>query len=275
MPMTSTLELSDSYEIPRLGFGVFQIPPGDTASVVERALTTGYRAIDTAAMYGNEAGVGEATARSQLARSDLFVTTKLGNGDHGRDKPRQALRESLDRLGYDSIDLYLIHWPLPDQDLYVESWHALCDLHADGVARSIGVSNFSIDHLQRIIDASGRAPVVNQVELHPTFQQAELRAFHAEHGIATEAWGPLGRGAALRDETIAQIASEVSRTPAQVVLRWHLQLGNIVIPKSVTPERIAENFDVFDFELTEEQMETLADLDTDERIGPDPDEFTG
>jgi 2,5-diketo-D-gluconate reductase A len=267
------LSLTDSDTIPQLGFGVFQVPPEDTAAAVDKALETGYRSIDTARAYRNEAAVGEATARSGVAREELFITTKLWNADHGRDATKAAFEQSLERLGYDYVDLYLIHWPLPSQDKYVETWQALMELYADGRARSIGVSNFQVEHLERIIDASGIVPSVNQIELHPQLQQARLRDYHAAHGILTEAWSPLGQGAALTEDTVQAIASELDRTPAQVVLRWHLQLGNVVIPKSVTPERIEENFDLFDFELSEDQMEAIGQLETGERTGPDPDTF--
>ncbi|MGI8713878.1 MAG: aldo/keto reductase [Solirubrobacteraceae bacterium] len=267
------LPLNDSDTIPQLGFGVFQVPPPDTAAVVDTALATGYRSIDTARAYRNEAAVGESTARSELARDELFVTTKLWNGDHGRDRAKRAFQRSLDQLQFDYVDLYLIHWPVPSQDLFVETWEALTELKADGRARSIGVSNFQIEHLERIIQATGVVPSVNQIELHPQLQQSALREFHADHEILTEAWSPLGQGAALRDPTIKQIAGELDRTAAQVVLRWHLQLGNVVIPKSVTPERIEENFDVFDFALSDEQMDSIAGLKAGNRTGPDPDTF--
>jgi 2,5-diketo-D-gluconate reductase A len=267
------LTLNDSRTIPQLGFGVFQVPPEDTADVVEKALATGYRSLDTARAYRNERGVGEATARSGIDRSELFVTTKLWNADHGYETAKAAFEKSLERLGYDYVDLYLIHWPLPSQGKYVETWKALTELHEDGRARSIGVSNFQIDHLEEIIQATGVVPAVNQVELHPQLQQEKLRAYHAEHEILTEAWSPLGQGAALEDDTIKAIASDVDRTPAQVVLRWHLQLGNVVIPKSVTPERIEENFDVFGFELDGDQMAAIAKLEKGDRTGPDPDTF--
>jgi 2,5-diketo-D-gluconate reductase A len=267
------LTLNDRREIPQLGFGVFQVPPEDTADVVATALATGYRAIDTAAAYQNEAGVAEGIARSDLDRDDVYVTTKLGNGDHGLDPGRRALESSLERLRTDHVDLYLIHWPIPTQDAYVETWQALCEARDAGRARSIGVSNFLPEHLERIIDATGVVPTVNQIELHPQFQQAELRRFHEEHGILTEAWSPLGQGAALQNPTIEEIANTLERTAAQVVLRWHVQLGNIVIPKSVTPARIEENFRIFDFELDDEQMEAIAGLDAGERIGPDPATF--
>jgi 2,5-diketo-D-gluconate reductase A len=268
-----TLSLNDSHTIPQLGFGVFQVPPKETAAAVEKALETGYRSIDTARAYRNEAAVGEATSRSDLARDELFITTKLWNGDHGRDEAKAAFQRSLEQLGYDYVDLYLIHWPVPSQDKYVETWQSLCELHEDGRARSIGVSNFQVEHLERIIEATGVTPSVNQIELHPQLQQEQLRGYHAEHGILTEAWSPLGQGAALTEETVRGIASELDRTPAQVVLRWHLQLGNVVIPKSVTPERIEENFDLFDFALTDEHMKAIEGLDRGERTGPDPDSF--
>ncbi len=259
--------------MPQLGFGVFQVPPEDTARAVSQALETGYRSIDTAAAYRNESGVGEATRASRLDREDLFVTTKLWNGDHGRDKTLREFEASLERLGYEYVDLYLIHWPVPSQDLYVETWQALTELQQDGRARSIGVSNFQVEHLERIIDETGHTPAVNQIELHPGFQQSRLRDFHRQHSILTEAWSPLGQGAALEDATIGEIGEQLGRTPAQVVLRWHIQLGNVVIPKSVTPARIEENFDVFGFELDAEQMSQIADLDAGERTGPNPDEF--
>ena len=266
---------SNSHPIPQLGFGVFQIPPEDTAEAVGEALATGYRHIDTAAAYRNEAGVGEATRSSGLDREELFVTTKLWNSDQGRDSALRAFDRSLDQLGFDYVDLYLIHWPVPSRDLYTETWQALTELAADGRARAIGVSNFHIPHLERIIENTGVVPAVNQIELHPALAQTELRAFHDEHGILTEAWSPLGQGAALKTPAVVEIAEELGRTPAQVVLRWHLELGNVVIPKSVTPERIRENFDVFEFELGEHRRTQIAKLDRGERIGPNPDEFAG
>jgi diketogulonate reductase-like aldo/keto reductase len=266
---------SDTHPIPQLGFGVFQVPPDETAVAVREALATGYRHIDTAAAYRNEAGVGEAIRSSGLDREELFVTTKLWNSDQGRDSTLRAFDRSLDQLGFDYVDLYLIHWPAPSRDLYSETWQAFTELGADGRARAIGVSNFHIPHLERIIEDTGVVPAVNQIELHPALQQAELRAFHEEHGILTEAWSPLGQGAALKAPAVAEIAEDLGRTPAQVVLRWHLELGNVVIPKSVTPERIRENFDVFDFELGEDRLAQIAKLDRGERIGPNPDQFAG
>jgi 2,5-diketo-D-gluconate reductase A len=224
-------------------------------------------------MYRNEAGVGDAIRASGLDRDEVFVTTKLWNSDHGRAQVPQAFERSLERLGFEYVDLYMIHWPVPSHDLYVETWEAFAELHASGRARSIGVSNFQIEHLERIIDATGVVPVVNQIELHPALQQRELREFHAGHGILTEAWSPLGQGAALSDPVIAALAQDLGRTPAQIVLRWHIQLGNVVIPKSVTPARIEENFDVFSFELGAAAMERLAGLDAGARIGPNPDRF--
>jgi 2,5-diketo-D-gluconate reductase A len=267
------LKLSDSGTIPQLGFGVFQIPADQTAEAVRHALAVGYRLIDTAAAYRNEAQVGEAVRSSGLDREEVFVTTKLWNGDHGHDNARRAFERSLDRLGFDYVDLYLIHWPVPSRNLYAETWKAFVELHQEGRARSIGVSNFHISHLERIIEQSGVAPSVNQIELHPQLQQAELREFHRRHSILTEAWSPLGQGAALDEPVILEIARELDRTPAQVVLRWHIELGNVVIPKSVTPARIEENFDIFDFELGPERVRRISDLDAGERTGPDPDRF--
>jgi 2,5-diketo-D-gluconate reductase A len=259
--------------MPQLGFGVFQVPAEETAEAVGHALDTGYRAIDTAAAYGNEEGVRDGVQASGLDRGEVFITTKLFNDDHGRDRARRAFEESLSKLGGDYVDLYLIHWPIPSKDRYVETWETLCALREEGSVRSIGVSNFQIDHLERIIDATGVVPAVNQIELHPRLQQAELRRFHAERGIITEAWSPLGKGELLDDPVIEEIASAHDRTPAQVVLRWHIQLGNVVIPKSVTPSRIEENFRVFDFELGAGEMERLGELNRGERTGPDPDTF--
>jgi 2,5-diketo-D-gluconate reductase A len=267
------LKFTDGHQIPQLGFGVFQVPPEDTAEAVTRALGVGYRHIDTAAAYQNEAGVGEAISGSDLERGDVFVTTKLWNDHHGRDSALRAFDRSLERLGFDYVDLYLIHWPVPANDDYVETWQAFTELKADGRARSIGVSNFQVEHLERIIDATGEVPALNQIELHPQFQQEELRRYHSEHGILTEAWSPLGQGQALEDSKIAEIAESHDRTPAQVVLRWHIQLGNVVIPKSVTPSRIEENFHLFDFELSGSEMDAIGQLDAGQRIGPDPDTF--
>ncbi|MBA2471027.1 MAG: aldo/keto reductase [Pseudonocardiales bacterium] len=268
-----TITLNNNVQIPQLGFGVFQVAPQDAERVVSTALETGYRSIDTAAAYQNEEGVGRAVASCGLAREDVFVTTKLWNSDHGYDQALRAFDASAGRLGLDTVDLYLIHWPVPTADRYVETWKALEKLAADGRVRAIGVSNFTVEHLRRLFAETGTVPAVNQVELHPQFQQTELCAEHTEHGIATEAWSPLGQGAALSDATITRLAKRHGVTPAQVVLRWHLQVGNIVIPKSVTPARIQENFDVVTFDLSAEDLTAIADLETGRRIGPDPATF--
>jgi len=267
------IPLRGDTEIPQLGFGVFQVPPEDTADVVTRAFETGYRHIDTAAAYRNEEGVGQAIRASGLGRDEVFVTTKCPNPAHGYDAARKALAGSLERLGLDFVDLYLIHWPIPSKDLYVETWKAFVDAQSEGLAKSIGVSNFQPDHLRRIVDETGVIPAVNQIELHPRLQQAELRREHERHGIVTEAWSPLAQGAVLDDPAITRIADAHDRTPGQVVIRWHLQLGNVVIPKSVTPERIEQNFDVVDFELSDDEMAAIEGLDAGERTGPDPDTF--
>ncbi len=269
-----TLALHDGNRMPQLGFGVFQVPPGRTADIVLHALRTGYRSIDTAAAYENEAGVGEAISASGIPRDELFITTKLANDDHGRDRAHRALHQSLERLGQDYVDLYLIHWPVPARDLYAGTWEALIELKDEALVRSIGVSNFLPEHIERIVDATHVTPVINQVELHPRFQQPELRRWHEQHGILTEAWSPLGQGSILDDHVIERVALEHQRTPAQVILRWHLQLGNLVIPKSVTPKRIEENFHLFDFELSEEDVEAISQLETGERIGGDPATFS-
>lgn len=269
----ATVPLRGDVEIPQLGAGVFQVPPEQTAEVVTHALRAGYRHIDTAAAYGNEAQVGQAIRASGLAREDLFVTTKCFNDDHGHKQAREAFKESLDRLELDHVDLYLIHWPVPSRDLYVDTWRALIELRDEGFVRSIGVSNFQPAHLARIVAETGEVPAVNQIELHPYFQQLGLRREHADRDIVTEAWSPLAQGRVLDDPVIAAIAEEHSKTPAQVVIRWHLQTGNVVFPKSVTPERLEENIDVFDFVLTQPELEQLAELDRGERIGPDPDTF--
>ncbi|MDR3033617.1 MAG: aldo/keto reductase [Kitasatospora sp.] len=268
-----TVTLNNGVEMPQLGFGVFQVPDEETTAAVATALEAGYRSIDTAAVYGNERGVGKALAASGLPREELFVTTKLWNADQGHDATLRAFDASLDKLGLEYVDLYLIHWPTPARDLYAESWKAIERLAAEGRIRAAGVSNFQPAHLTRLIEAGGLVPAVNQVELHPGLQQAELRAFHAAHGIATEAWSPLAQGAVLDDPAITAIAARTGKSPAQVVLRWHLQLGNLVIPKSVTPARIRQNLDVFDFALTADDMAAIAATDRDLRTGPDPDQF--
>ncbi|GAA2494849.1 aldo/keto reductase [Actinocorallia cavernae] len=265
--------LGNGVEIPQLGFGVFQVPDDETTAAVTAALETGYRSIDTAAIYGNEKGVGRALAASGLPRKDLFVTTKVWNADQGYDATLRAFDASLAALGLDHVDLYLIHWPAPARDLYRDSWRALERLAGEGRVRAAGVSNFQPGHLRRLLEDATLTPAVNQIELHPGLQQAELRAFHAEHAIATEAWSPLAQGAVLGEPVIGDLAARYGRSPAQIVIRWHLQLGNIVIPKSVTPARIRENFDVFGFTLTDEEMRALAALDRGLRTGPHPDEL--
>ncbi|MFD7729696.1 aldo/keto reductase [Kitasatospora phosalacinea] len=265
--------LNNGIEMPQLGFGVFQVPDEETTAAVAAALEAGYRSVDTAAVYGNERGVGKALAASGLPREELFVTTKLWNADQGHDATLRAFDASLDKLGLEYVDLYLIHWPTPARDLYADSWKAVERLAAEGRIRAAGVSNFQPAHLTRLIEAGGLVPAVNQVELHPGLQQAELRAFHAAHGIATEAWSPLAQGAVLDDPAVTAIAARTGKSPAQVVLRWHLQLGNVVIPKSVTPARIRQNLDVFDFALTADDMAAIAASDRDLRTGPDPDTF--
>jgi 2,5-diketo-D-gluconate reductase A len=276
MAQQPTVRLNTGAAMPQLGFGVFQVPPEDVEKVVTIALETGYRSIDTAAMYRNEEGVGRALASCGIPREQLFVTTKLDNPTHKAGDAERGFDESLRKLGLDYLDLYLIHWPLPQADKYVHVWKQLEKVVADGRARAIGVSNFQPHHLQRVIDESGTVPAVNQIELHPYFSQADLRRVDAEHGILTEAWSPLGQGGELlHDETITGIAEKYDVSPAQVVLRWHVQLGNVVIPKSVTPERIRSNFDVFGFELAEDDVSAIDALDRDERIGPHPDRFGG
>ncbi|MFJ9927851.1 aldo/keto reductase [Streptomyces misionensis] len=268
-----TVTLDNGVEIPQLGFGVFQVPDEQTTAAVTSALEAGYRSIDTAAIYGNETGVGRALAAAALPREELFVTTKVWNADQGYDATLRAFDTSLAKLGLDYVDLYLIHWPTPARDLYRDSWRALERLAAEGRIRAAGVSNFQPGHLERLLDGATLTPAVNQIELHPGLQQAALRAFHAEHKIATEAWSPLAQGAVLDDPAITDIAARHGKSPAQVVIRWHLQLGNVVIPKSVTPARIRENLDVFDFALTEQEMTAIAALDRDLRTGPHPDEL--
>lgn len=269
-----SLPLNDGRAMPALGFGVYQLDAAATPDVVGRAIRAGYRSIDTAAIYGNEAGVGCAIREAEVARDDLFVTTKVWNDRQGRDATLAAFDESLARLGLDHVDLYLIHWPCPPRDLYVETWRALAELRRSGRARSIGVSNFSAAHLERIVGETGVVPAVNQIELHPHFQQAALRAVHAQLGIVTESWSPLGQGRELADPVLAAIARAHGRSPAQVVLRWHIQSGLVAIPKTATPARIAENLAVFDFVLDDAEMARIGGLDRAAgRIGPDPETF--
>jgi 2,5-diketo-D-gluconate reductase A len=256
------LTLDNGVQIPQLGLGVWQIDDADVPRVVAAAFEAGYRHVDTAAIYGNEDGVGRAVAAGSVPREELFITTKLWNNDQGYDSTLRAFDESMGRLGLEQLDLYLIHWPSPRQDRYVDTWRAFEKLYADGRVRAIGVSNFHVPHLQRLFDETDIRPVLNQIELHPGLPQDELRAFHAENDIATEAYSPLAQGGLLQSETLAKLGAKHGRTPAQIVLRWHLQLGNIVIPKSKTPSRIAENIDVFGFELDNDDMAAIADLET-------------
>ena len=268
-----SLSLHDGVSIPQLGFGVFQVPPGETQAAVETALEVGYRHIDTAAAYRNEKGVGEAIAASGLAREDVFVTTKLWNSEQGFETTLAAFDASLGRLGFEYVDLYLIHWPVPSEDRFGDTWRAFERIRDEGRVRTIGVSNFRIEDLERLEAETEVRPTVNQIELHPRLQQAELRAWHADHSVVTEAWSPLAQGELLDDETIGAIAERHNKTPAQVILRWHLQLGNVVFPKSVTPKRIRENIELFDFELSDAEMAEFERLERGERIGPDPGTF--
>jgi 2,5-diketo-D-gluconate reductase A len=267
------IELRDDGEIPQLGFGVFQVAPEDTVEPVFMALEAGYRHIDTAAAYGNEAEVGQALRASGLDRGEVFITTKCFNDDQGYEQAKHAFNASLERLETDYVDLYLIHWPVPAHDRYVDTWRAFIELQREGLVRSIGVSNFQPAHVERLIQETGVTPSVNQVELHPRFQQRGLRHLHQQLGIVTEAWSPLGQGLELADPVVKAIAEHHHRTPAQVILRWHLQVGNVVIPKSVTPARIKENIDVFGFQLEPPDMTAIDELDAGERLGPDPDTF--
>src|SRR3954454_8138260 len=277
MNAVPTTQLNDDGTIPQLGFGVFQIPPAQTAEAVSTALDVGYGHIDTAEMYGNERGVGEAVRASRLDRADVFVTSKLNNGVHRPDDARRAFDRTLSELGFDYVDLFLIHWPLPtlyDGD-FVSTWKTLEEFKADGRARSVGVSNFQVDHLKRLQAECDVVPAVNQIELHPYLLNEEVRSYGESQGIATEAWSPIAQGGVLDDPVITEIASSVDRTPAQVVLRWHIQRDSIVFPKSNTPERIEENFALFDFELDDAAMKQIAGLDRGEegRTGPNPDTF--
>lgn len=266
--------LNNGVEMPQLGFGVWQVPDDEAERAVATALEAGYRSIDTAAIYGNEEGTGKAIATSGVARDDLFVTTKLWNGDHGYDSTLHAFDTSLEKLGLEYVDLYLIHWPTPARGKYIDTYKAFEKIYADGRAKAIGVSNFPQEQLESLIEATSVIPAVNQIELHPQLQQIAAREYHAEQGIATEAWSPLGSGRGLLEvPAIVAIAQKHGRTPAQIVLRWHLQLGNVVIPKSVTPSRIKENIDVFDFSLDAEDIAAISALNENRRLGPDPATF--
>jgi 2,5-diketo-D-gluconate reductase A len=273
MSTVPDIRLNNGVEIPQLGFGVFQIEPEQTAEAVRRALEAGYRHVDTAQMYGNEKQVGLAIRESGIAREEVFVTSKLNNGFHAPDDALEAFDRSLDDLGFDYLDLFLVHWPLPKVGDFVETWRAMEEIYRSGRAKAVGVSNFQPHHLRRLMDATTVVPAVNQIEAHPYLVQDAVRAFGAEHAIATEAWSPIAQGKVLDDPVIARIAERVERTPAQVTLRWHVQRGDIVFPKSVTPSRIEENFALFDFELSADEMTDITLLNRDERTGPDPDTF--
>ena len=277
MSAVPDIMLNNGKTIPQLGFGVFQVKPADTAEATSAALQAGYRHIDTAEMYGNEKEVGEAIGKSGLDRAYVFVTSKLSNAAHRPDDARRAFDQSLDALGFDYIDLFLIHWPLPtryDGD-FVSTWQTLEEFYRDGRARSIGVSNFQPHHLRRLHTECEIPPAVDQIEVHPYLTQLDVRTFCAEHQITVEAWSPIARGKVLDDPAIATIAGPAGKSPAQVVLRWHIQRGDIVFPKSVNPARIKENFDIFDFELSDQDMESISALDAGMRTGPDPDKFDG
>jgi 2,5-diketo-D-gluconate reductase A len=273
MTSVPTVTLNNGVEIPQLGFGVFQIEPENTREAVLVALETGYRHIDTAEMYGNEKQVGEAVRDSSVPREEVFVTSKLNNGYHAHDDALSAFARSLDDLGFDYLDLFLVHWPLPGVGDFVETWRAMEEIYRSGRAKAVGVSNFKESHLRRIFTETDVVPAVNQVEIHPYLAQDDLRAFDTEHGIATEAWSPIAQGKVLDDPVITSIGERLGRTPAQVTLRWHLQRGDIVFPKSVTRSRVEENFRLFDFELTGQDMAAITSLDRGERTGPDPDTF--
>lgn len=275
MSRPNRLRLNDGHAIPALGLGIWQVPADVTAQTVATALSLGYRLVDGAAIYGNEVGLGEGLRRSGLPRDEVFVTTKVWNDRQGHDQTLRAVEESMDRLGLDRLDLCLIHWPAPQQGLYLDTWRALIRLRDEGRIRSIGVSNFNADHLERIIGETGVVPVLNQIELHPRLQQAELRALHDTLGIVTQSWSPLGGGLSFDAAPVALAAARTGRSPAQVILRWHLQLGCSVIPRSVNPARLAENFALSDFDLTEDEMRAIATLDAGERTGPDPLLFPG
>ncbi len=267
----STILFHDGNSIPQVGLGVWRTPNDTAVTAVQAALSAGYRHVDTAAVYENEDGVGEGIRASGIARSEIFLTTKLWNADQGYDSTLKAFDASLKRLGTDYVDLYLIHWPAPKRDQYVDTWKVFIQLQKEGRARSIGVSNFQPEHLQRLIDETGVTPVINQIELHPDFPQKENRAYHEKHRIVTESWSPLGQGTLLENPVVAKVAAKHGRTPAQVIIRWHIDNGLVVIPKSVTPSRIEENFKVFDFRLDAEDMAAFADLEKGgKRIGPDP-----
>jgi 2,5-diketo-D-gluconate reductase A len=268
-----TIALNNGVEIPQLGFGVFQIPPAETKEATLTALEIGYRHIDTAEMYGNEEGVGQAVRESGIPREEVFVTSKLNNGFHEPQAALEAFQRTLDTLDLGYVDLFLMHWPLPDVLDYVETWKAMEQMYEGGKVRAIGVSNFKEHHLNRLLAETTVVPAANQIEIHPYLTQDGLRAYDSEHGIATEAWSPIAQGKVLDDAVLERIARRVERSTAQVTLRWHIQRGDIVVPKSVTRERVQANFELFDFELTDADMSDITALNRDERTGPDPDTF--
>jgi len=273
MTSVPTITLNDGVEIPQLGFGVFQIPPEDTKKATLEALEVGYRHIDTAEMYGNEKGVGEAIVESGIPRDEIFVTSKLNNTFHAREDALRAFDATMDALGFETLDLFLIHWPMPAVGDFVDTWKAMEEMKATGRVRSIGVSNFQPAHLQRLFDETSTIPSVNQIEVHPYLTNDDVRAFNRKHGIATEAWSPIAQGDVLTDPVVTEIAERLDRSPAQVTLRWHIQRGDIVFPKSVTRSRVEENLALFDFELSEADIESITALNRDARRGPNPDEF--
>lgn len=273
MTNVPSITLHDGNKIPQLGFGIWQVPQDIAGEAVRSALETGYRMIDGAYLYMNEQGLGEGLRASSVARENVFVTTKVWNNEHGRDKARASVERSLKTIGVDQLDLVLIHWPVPSQDLYLETWRAFIEMRDEGLMKSIGTSNFNADHLERIIGETGEVPVLNQIEVNPELQQPDMRAFHAKNGIITQAWTPLGNGRSFEKEAITEPAARTGKSPAQVILRWHIQLGNAVIPRSVKPHRQAENLDVFDFSLTDDEMAAITELDVGLRTGPDPSMF--
>ena len=273
MKSVPSLALHDGKTIPQLGFGLWQVSEDKAPDIVANALATGYRLLDGAYFYRNEAGLGEGLRRSGVPRDEVFITTKVWNNEQGRDKARFSVERSLKAIGVETLDLVLIHWPVPSQDLYVETWKAFIDMRDEGMITSIGVSNFNAAHLERIIEETGVTPVLNQIEINPKLQQRDMRAVNAKHGIVSQAWTPLGKGRSFEAKEIQQIAARTGKSPAQVILRWHLQLGVSVIPSSTKPNRQAENLDVFDFELTSDEMTAIASLDLGLRTGPDPSVF--
>lgn len=271
MSKVPEIALNNGVRIPQLGFGVFKVPPAETLTATRQALEAGYRHIDTADMYGNEKEVGEALRRTGIPREEVFVTSKLNNPYHAYDDALAAFDRSLDALEFDYVDLYLMHWPLPKVGDFVDTWRAIEEMYRSGRAKAVGVSNFQTHHLQKVLDRTEIVPAVNQIEIHPYLTQQTVRAFNAEHGIVTEAWSPLARGRILDDPTVTAVAERVGRSAAQVVIRWHIQRGDVVFPKSVTPQRMRENFEVFDFELSEQDMAAITGLNRDMRVGSDPD----